>query len=102
MGRAIPWDSTGEEIPLSARIVALADTYDALISRRVYKLPYALPEVRSIIERNRGRQFDPDIVDAFLANEDVFAKIARKNPDPDKKGEGRRTALRRLLVKEKE
>ncbi|MCL1939587.1 MAG: response regulator [Desulfovibrionaceae bacterium] len=101
-GTGYPLGLKGEEIPLSARIVALADTYDALISRRVYKPPYALPEVRIIIERNRGKQFDPDIVDAFLANEDVFAKIARKNPDPDKKSGGRRTALRRLMVKEKE
>ena len=57
----------GEEIPLSARIVALADVYDALTSRRVYKPPYDPEVARDIVARESGLHFDPVVVDAFLA-----------------------------------
>ena len=60
----------GEEIPLSARIVALADVYDALTSRRVYKPAYSPDTAREIIVRDSGSHFDPVIVDAFLARFD--------------------------------
>ncbi len=56
----------GEEIPLSARIVALADVYDALTSRRVYKPPYSPAHAREIVARKSGTHFDPAIVTAFL------------------------------------
>lgn len=66
------WDGTGypkglkgEEIPLSARIVALADVYDALISKRIYKKPYTHEQVVKIINKSKGKQFDPDIIVAF-------------------------------------
>jgi len=95
-GTGYPLGLQGEEIPLSARIVALADTYDALTSARVYKPPYAMEDARSIIWRDRGKQFDPAVVDAFMACEDVFAEIARNNPDREAGG-GRHTALRRLM-----
>lgn len=66
-GRGYPNELKGEQIPLMARIVAVADAYDAMISRRVYKhemdLDYALNEIR----KNKGTQFDPDVVDAFLS-----------------------------------
>ena len=62
----------GQEIPLSARIVALADVYDALTSRRVYKPPYSPDAAREIIIRESGSHFDPVIVDAFLARCDDF------------------------------
>ncbi|WP_129674389.1 two-component system response regulator [Candidatus Chloroploca sp. Khr17] len=77
------WDGTGypeglanEAIPLSARLMALADTFDALISRRIYKPPVPMPEVVAIIREERGRQFDPDIVDTFLALSTEFQAIA--------------------------
>lgn len=57
----------GHDIPLSARIVALADVYDALTSRRVYKPPYTSENAREIIEGESGSHFDPAIVDAFVA-----------------------------------
>lgn len=76
------WDGTGypfglkeQEIPLSARIVALADVYDALTSPRRYKKAFSHEETRSIILKESGRQFDPDLVDAFDRIEDEFRRI---------------------------
>lgn len=76
------WDGTGypkglqaEQIPLSARIVALADVYDALTSKRVYKEAFSHDKAIAIIAEDRGRHFDPDVVDAFLALEDDFRSI---------------------------
>jgi len=75
-GSGYPDGLTGEAIPLSARIMALADVFDALISRRVYKeaIPFAM--ARRIIAEERGRQFDPDITDAFVACCAEFEAIA--------------------------
>ncbi|HNY66457.1 MAG TPA: PAS domain S-box protein [Deltaproteobacteria bacterium] len=76
------WDGTGyprglkgDQIPLSARIVALADVYDALTSKRVYKEAFSHDKAIAIIAEDRGRHFDPDVVDAFLALEDDFRSI---------------------------
>ena len=76
-GTGYPLGLKGEEIPLSARIVALAATYDALVSARVYKPPYSGTDERTIIERDRDRQFDPAVVDAFLNCENEFKAICR-------------------------
>jgi putative two-component system response regulator len=83
------WDGTGypdglaeETIPLSARIMALADVFDALISPRVYKTPMPYDEARNIIAAGRGRHFDPDMVDAFLAHFGTFCAIADRHLDP--------------------
>jgi putative two-component system response regulator len=65
----------GQNIPLAARIVSLADVYDALTSRRVYKAPCGHDVSRGIIEMECGSQFDPQIVAAFLDNESKFADI---------------------------
>ena len=77
------WDGTGypdglagEDIPLSARLMALADVFDALISKRVYKQAIAFVAVREIISEGRGTQFDPDITDVFLAGCEEFEAIA--------------------------
>lgn len=79
------WDGTGypnglvaETIPLPARLMALADVFDALISRRVYKEPLPIAEVTQLIEEQRGRHFDPDIVDAYLACREQFLAIAQR------------------------
>ncbi|MGZ5050974.1 MAG: response regulator [Methylobacter sp.] len=83
------WDGTGypdglagDDIPVSARIMALADVFDALISRRVYKAPMPYAEVQEIIATGRGQHFDPDMADAFLAHFDVFCAIADQYRDP--------------------
>jgi PAS domain S-box-containing protein len=74
-GTGYPEGRRGRDIPLSARIVALADVYDALTSNRPYRLAKEHEEAVAIIKEGRGTQFDPDLVDAFLANEQVFARI---------------------------
>ncbi len=66
----------GEQIPISARLMALADVYDALISRRIYKEPIPHAQAVKIIEQCRGKHFDPDVVDAFMALQDNFNVIA--------------------------
>ncbi len=70
----------GEEIPLSARIVALADVYDALTSKRVYKPAYEPERAKSIIEAESGAHFDPVIVDAFTARFADFLAIQGIRP----------------------
>jgi len=68
----------GEEIPLTARIVALADVYDAMVSKRVYKGPIPEEKTLAFIQEQRGKYFDPDIVAAFFAVYEVIAAIRSK------------------------
>jgi cyclic di-GMP phosphodiesterase len=75
-GTGYPNGLKGEEIPLSARIVALADVYDALVSKRIYKEAYQHGMARTIIEKERGKGFDPMVVDAFFACEEKFREIS--------------------------
>jgi response regulator RpfG family c-di-GMP phosphodiesterase len=77
-GTGYPQGLRGEEIPLSARIVALPDAYDALTSSRVYKRHIAPEEAKGIIVKEKGRHFDPDIVDSFIACENDFKMIYKK------------------------
>ncbi|MGA7950800.1 MAG: HD domain-containing phosphohydrolase [Thiobacillaceae bacterium] len=81
-GSGYPDGRAGEDIPLSARLMAVADVFDALISPRVYKLPIPQDTARDLIAAGRGAQFDPDITDSFLASFDAFAAIARQHGDP--------------------
>ena len=82
------WDGTGypdglagDAIPLSARLMALADVFDALICERVYKPPIPVVEARAMIIAGRGTQFDAALTDAFAASFDEFAAIAREHKD---------------------
>ena len=75
-GSGYPQGLAGEAIPLSARLMALADVYDALISRRVYKEPIPHAEAVRIIELLSGKHFDPDVVSAFLEIHRQFYAIA--------------------------
>lgn len=68
-------------IPLSARITALADVYDALSSRRCYKDPWPKEKVFAIIEEERGKQFDPELVDAFFQITPLFEAIRERYQD---------------------
>lgn len=77
------WDGSGypegisrESIPLAARIMALADTYDAVTTQRVYKSPISHESAIDIIRDGRGKHFDPSIADCFLENTEEFHKIA--------------------------
>jgi hypothetical protein len=82
-GSGYPEALVGEAIPLSARLMALADVYDAIISRRVYKEGMSHASAVHIITQGRGQHFDPDIVDAFLAILDEFQDIAARYADSD-------------------
>jgi PAS domain S-box-containing protein len=75
-GSGYPRGLKGERIPLSARMVALADVYDALTTKRFYKEAYSHQKAKDIIISLRGTHFDPDVVDSFLACEDIFEKIS--------------------------
>lgn len=75
-GNGYPQGLAGEEIPLSARLMAVADVYDALISRRPYKAPISHQEAINYIAGGRGSQFDPEIVDALLSVQDKIDTIA--------------------------
>ncbi|POZ61957.1 response regulator [Chromobacterium alticapitis] len=75
-GKGYPDGLAGEAIPLSARLMALADVFDALISCRCYKPALAFEAARGLIEAGRGSQFQPELVDAFLAHFDDFVAIA--------------------------
>ncbi|MBU0663496.1 MAG: two-component system response regulator [Proteobacteria bacterium] len=82
-GSGYPDGLVGDAIPVSARLMALADVFDALINRRVYKEPLSFSEAKDIIAAESGRQFDPDVVEAFLAIFDIFEAIAIRYNDTD-------------------
>ena len=75
-GKGYPYGLAGEDIPLAARIVAVADVYDALTSRRVYKSAYSHDVARDILIKESGSHFDPEIVKAFLENEQEIIAIS--------------------------
>jgi putative two-component system response regulator len=80
-GSGYPHGLAGEAIPVSARLMALADVFDALVNRRVYKASFSFESARDIVVEGRGRHFDPDIVDAFLACCSEFEAIALRFAD---------------------
>jgi putative two-component system response regulator len=82
-GTGYPQGLSGEEIPLCGRLMALADTYDALISQRVYKPPLTHEEAMQIIVKDKGSHFDPDVVDAFQARVADFRLISTLHADSE-------------------
>jgi len=87
------WDGDGyplglkrSDIPISGRIVAIADVFDAITSKRVYKEPWPIERALAYLMDMRGRQFDPDIVDAFFAIENEMVTVRQsKNDEPESK-----------------
>lgn len=77
-GSGYPDGLAGDAIPVSARLMALADVFDALISVRVYKPAMSFDQARAIIAAGRGVHFDPDMTDAFLTGFDEFQAIAQR------------------------
>lgn len=77
-GTGYPYGLAGDAIPLSARILAVADVYDALRAKRCYKEPLSHEASRAIILEGSGKHFDPDVVACFLANEAAFEEIWRE------------------------
>jgi putative two-component system response regulator len=82
-GSGYPEGLSGDAIPIAARLMAVADVYDALISRRIYKAPMPHEQAVAIIAEGRARHFDPDIVDAFIDIADEFRAIAERFADSD-------------------
>jgi len=80
-GSGYPQGLKGEAIPLSARLMAVADVYDALISKRVYKPAMTHEQAVDIMRKGRGSHFDPDILDAFLDIQEDFRSIANSFSD---------------------
>ena len=91
------WDGSGYpqglkagQIPLAGRLMAVADVYDALISKRVYKAPFPHSKAVAIIKEGRGTHFDPDVVDAFVAIADRFRELAFEFADFEEEREALR------------
>ena len=82
-GSGYPQGLAGDAIPISARLMAVADVYDALISRRVYKEGMPHRQAVEIMVAQRGKHFDPDVLDAFLDLQDTFCAIAVRFHDSD-------------------
>lgn len=84
------WNGTGypqglkeQDIPLAGRIVALADTYDAMVSKRIYKEAFSHEKAKQFITEESGKHFDPRVVQAFLNAEDQFLEVKRRYSDND-------------------
>ncbi|MBV8658736.1 MAG: two-component system response regulator [Burkholderiales bacterium] len=92
-GSGYPHGLAGERIPLSARLMAVADVYDALISKRVYKPAFPHEKAVEIIREGRGRHFDPDMVDAFMEIAGEFRDIALRYADGDEATEAEAVRL---------
>ena len=82
-GSGYPQGLAGDQIPVSARLMAVADVYDALINKRVYKAAFSHDQACSTIVKGKGTHFDPDMVDAFVDIAEDFRSIALKYPDPE-------------------
>lgn len=80
-GSGYPVGLKGEEIPLAGRIVALADVYDALISKRAYKDPWPEEEVIRQLKNDSGTHFDPEVVDSFLEVYEIISAVRKRYPD---------------------
>jgi HD-GYP domain-containing protein (c-di-GMP phosphodiesterase class II) len=78
-GKGYPMGLAGEEIPLSARIMAVSDVFDALVSRRSYKKPFTLDEALKIIEEGAGTHFDPVIAKLFVDNRERVREIMEEH-----------------------
>ena len=80
-GKALPLK--GEEIPIFGRVVSLADVYDALISKRVYKEAWDEKDVLNEIKSLSGKKFDPDLIDVFFECTEIINSIRARYPDTD-------------------
>lgn len=80
-GNGYPFGLKGEEIPLSARMMALADVFDALTTPRVYKQSWPVEKATHFLLEQRGKHFDPAVVDAFATELPAFIRIQQQLAD---------------------
>ena len=92
-GSGYPQGLGGDDIPIAARLIAVADVYDALISRRVYKQAESHQKAVQIMIANRGTHFDPDMIDAFVEIQEEFHAIAQRFADSDEEIEEEKPLL---------
>ena len=78
-GTGYPFGLKGQEIPLEGRLMAIADVYDALTSKRPYKQPFSLEKCSQIITSSGGTHFDPQLIDVFMKREEQFAQVVSSN-----------------------
>ncbi len=78
-----PRGKKGDEIPLFGRIVAIADVYDALASKRAYKEPWDEPDILKTMEQGMGQQFDPELIEIFFSSVDAMRSIQQRYPDQE-------------------
>ena len=84
-GSGYPQHRSGEDIPLEARLMAIADVYDALVSRRIYKEPMPPKDAFKVILEGAGTHFDPKIIEIISPLEDTFVKASQESIETDKK-----------------
>ncbi len=82
-GSGYPHRLAGEDIPLTGRIVALADVFDALTSRRPYKEPWSVKQALAEIRKDSGKHFDPQLVECFMDCRDEVREVYREHQEPD-------------------
>lgn len=82
-GTGYPKGMMGESIPVEGRIVAIADVFDALTTRRPYKEPWPLEKTSAFLRENAGKHFDPAVVDIFTAHMEQFARVMHELSDPE-------------------
>ncbi len=82
-GCGYPQKLKGEEIHIYGRIIAVADVFDALFSERVYKDAWSIEQIKALFEEEKGKHFDPVLVDIFFANVDEFIKIYKSHPSTE-------------------
>lgn len=80
-GKGYPEGLAGEDIPLSARVMAVADVFDALVSKRIYKPPYSFERAMEIIQNDSGTHFDPSVAEAFIHASDLVRQTAESHGD---------------------
>ena len=86
-GSGYPNALSGDDIPLSGRIIAIADVFDGLVSRRVYKPPFTLEVAIGIILEGKGAHFDPDVVEVFMEQLEVIRDIGYHQADSEEERE---------------
>ncbi|TCJ11877.1 two-component system response regulator [Parasulfuritortus cantonensis] len=92
-GSGYPDGLAGEGIPVAPRLMALADVFDALVSRRIYKEPMPFEQAVELIRDGSGKHFDPDVVSAFLANLDIFGQILERFADTEESLSAKKRAI---------
>ncbi|NGZ04746.1 MAG: two-component system response regulator [Magnetococcales bacterium] len=96
-GTGYPQGLRGEAIPVSARLMAVADVFDALVSRRIYKEGMSHAKAIQVMVEGRGCHFDPDMIDAFLALQETFQVIAARYADSDRDMALKQEQLERII-----